>query len=614
MATSEQNSDQKRSGHSWLRRALVLLFVLCIYRLIIWGILHSVDLKRLKSEMEDWAHGRLYTDVSIRDMQVDLDIFGHAQITASDLEVANPDMVSFAGNLFSSRKLSVGCPVWGLWGFRVKPNGTITGAHLVLDWNEQGDSNLRGLGKALDSSLKRVNFPFGRLNARTFFFDLKRCKVSIHRAQQHQRLVLELNGKIIYDIRKRKAWGNLASSTVSGILNSKSAPLSKTTVKFHRFSCKTMSELDRLPRILAVDAEFASVPVAALRVLWPGLPVTGPSTMISGKVQWDQPDLRISGTVQGLRITGLGIKHDCAFRIKCSTATPAPLRESFCALLGSEANPAELLRAVVIPGKPADPPRLKLACKRLSLGILPPVMAGIPGWLRTIVAGFSRIEIEARATRLEGLPGIISGLALGGSLTAVITRHPQPSGQENATHPLWSVILQISDISLQANSGGDIIRELAGLPLACARLTAFSRKTMNIMPKTPAPAMHPIQLLHLSKLTVDYKVFPDGGLNIVVDGLSPEIGRITGGGQLKPTAGKKTVTGNAFICLRQIPQDLFKTNGAAPEVLLAIRRQAGTAQGMRIDITFSEQGSRINRRYLQDAFMILTKIIGEKHK
>ncbi len=619
MPTSQESNRARPVRRRWLRRLAILVGVLVAYRMLIWLALRSVDEDELRSRVKEWAESRLYTDVSILSVDVNLNVLGRVGVNLHDVEVAPPHSVIFDRGLFFADPIGISCPVWGFLGVGVEPEVDVKYGELRLEWNEGGQCNLAGLGEPVGEPLPPVRFPFGPVHARRINVRVRKSQVKVRHPPKQMDLKADVAGALTIRPAARTISGSLKMDPILGELrNGKRIPAGATADVKHLL-CRFSADDPRW-ELRECRATLRKVPSPLLQIVLPALAGTGPGLRVSGDLALEQRRFAFQGSVDGAEVLPLGWKGGMAVDAVCCPPPAASAREGGAradarladARLVLRHNETEVARYAAFRDEAGEWSRLEGRCALLDLGALPPWYVGVPSWLAHYASGFETVRIQAATVGFVGLPRLVRSPALTGSLEARVRRCSDP-GEAQESEPSWEVEVAITDMALPAQGAGAVIRALAELPAAAGRVEALRRKSLGLEPPPAEKESVALETLELSSLTVSCRVFADGTVDFVVRGEGPRLGRLGGGGKLAPDKAG-CLTGQASLCLRGVAENLLASAPVSQEVLAAFQAQAASDEGLRLDIVVESKGGQIGPRYVEDVFRRWTQRHARKEK
>jgi len=611
-ASDASPSPPKR--RRWIRWLIGTAIALILYRLVIWFVLHSIDEENLKTRIEDWAHALVYSDVSARSLNVKLNVLGQAEMNLHSLGIAHPNML-FEGNLLFADPVKVSCPVWGLWGFRVRPHGSLRNPRVRLLWNAKGGAGLAGFCAPPAGAVEPVAFPLGHINARTFYLDIAGGHLEWHRAEEPRGFEVGFEGTVAYDHPKRKLWGDLRLRNLHWPEAGQRPQVISAQVDVDEFVARVPEEGDGGMALTECRLTVQDLPVSIVRVLDPRLPDAFPGCTLSGDVRLRKSQLAIQGEIRNLQLLALGLEGTatCAVRYVLpdrSMAQAPPATE-----IGLEVHAARdeqaLLDLSAYRTESGRWDRLRLRLQRLDLAAMPPVCRGLPEWLRQGSERLQQIEIEADQGQYLGLPAFLRSVAVGGRIQARVVRAADAQ-EEDEQAPVYTMSLQIRDLDLPTQGGGLLVQELAQLPEAGREVESLRHRALALEARAEAAPGVGLRALRFSSLQISCQIFGDGAWQFVVSGESPDLGQLHGGGRFARTP-TGMLTGDAAFSFCRIPARLFAADtGISEDVRQAILEQVGAHGGLRLDLGLTAEGARVQRRYVQDIFMIWTQRQGRK--
>ncbi len=407
-------------------------------------------------------------------------------------------------------------------------------------------------------------------------------------------------------------------------------------------------------------------PVPLLQRVFPSLPPFPPGSTFSGAADYaeaEEQTIRLSGTLRGVRIPLFDIEGDLALNAVSRSAASSAIGPSL--LLESRTPTGEAVRLTAVGRSDGSWSSLLAFTASLNLNSATPTRRSGPiaDWLEATFATFPDLEVRADRVRVRKLdlhsarmfiepsgPGSVRArlhatfaggfftaeapswnlrrernpaeyaISLSNADAAAVMRSLAPelppsarlrpsSGllslqmlhaeQEAADTATRSVRAIFTDTAFSLADKDDPVQELVLIREGLEALKELRRKAIGAERKPPAETPPLPRSVSFSLLTADYEEFPDGTGRVRLIGESPELGEIRGGGRFQSDG-----TYRVALSIRETPPAFIDSllPGLPSDLAEAVREQALSGDGLRIDLTRDENGIAFDRRYVKDIF------------
>jgi hypothetical protein len=401
--TSPAGDPARPRPRVWLRRALGVLAVLLLYRVVVWAVPKTIDARRLRDRTVEWGRWaiRNTTDVAIRELDIDLGLAGTLRLDYRDVLV-EPSNIEFERPLFEADRIRISLPAWGLFGAPVEPTLLVEDADVRVARNAHGAYNLDGLTAYRDPPEDLPRSPLRWIRADRAAGSIQSSRLLLSFRDPEESLEIPLEGDLEAVPSGRRL--RLALRPARFVFSSPGRPAGGTTGGFHlREAALRVPGPPHVPPValekLLVSTE--DFPVTLLHRVAPRLPPFPAESSFSGEVAFADREVRVAGMLRNVRIPLFDIEG--ALSLNARTRFPESETNGRSLHLESRTASGEAVRLTAVGGPEHRWSGLLAFTARLDLDSATPARRAGPiaDWLDATFATFPDLEVRADRVRFR---------------------------------------------------------------------------------------------------------------------------------------------------------------------------------------------------------------------